>query len=115
MCYKGSFLSLFFASSVLYAVEECDTLFQELALIEKIDREESDILPFTYNYAMMGGYFNMPSSRMPQESGIAAFGYARAHPYDIYGLSFQYFDRIEVSANYRIFTGMTEPRTGLLI
>lgn len=100
------------ACSVTFSVEDCDTLFQELDLIEKLDREGKETLPFIYNYSMIGGYFNMPSGRLPKEAGVGAFGYARVHPYGVYGASFQYFDRIEISANYRIFTGMLEPVMG---
>jgi hypothetical protein len=60
---------------------------------------------------MMGGYFNMPSARVPKE-GVVSIGAARVHPYNNYGIAFQYFDRIELSLNYRIFTGITEKNFG---
>jgi hypothetical protein len=95
----------------LAAVEDCDALFRDLSLVAEIDKKEADSLPFNYNFSMMGGYFNMPSGRMPNE-GVAGFGAARVHPYNVYGLSFQYFDRIELSANYRVYTGITEKHFG---
>src|SRR3990167_8809744 len=85
----------------LFSVEDCDSLFHNLALVDEIDKRHADTLPFTYNFSMMGGYFNMPSGRMPKD-GVIGLGAARVHPYNIYGLSFQYFDRIELSANYRV-------------
>ncbi|MBI3235105.1 MAG: YjbH domain-containing protein, partial [Bacteroidetes bacterium] len=36
-------------------------------------------------------YFNMPSARMPKE-GVVGLGFARVHPYNNYGVSFQYFE-----------------------
>lgn len=49
----------------------------------------------------------MPSGRMPP-GGTLGFGYARVPPYNLWGLSFQYFDHIELSLNYRIYTGITD-------
>lgn len=103
-------IPLFFTINVS-AIEDCDSLFRDLALVEEIDKKHADSLPFNYNFSMMGGYFNMPSGRMPKE-GVAGLGAARVHPYNVYGLSFQYFDRIELSANYRVYTGITEPNFG---
>ncbi len=110
------FLSRALASSFCFLLLESSflqgsDLFQDLLLVEEIDREAKDRLPFFYNFSLVGGYFNMPSARTPQE-GVIALGAARAHPYDIYGLAFQYFDRIEFSLNYRIFTGMLEENFG---
>ncbi len=87
------------------------SLFRDLELIEKIDRELNDALPFFYNYSFVGGYFTMPSARMPKTGSIGA-GCARVSPYDVYGVNFQIFDRIELSANYRIYTGITEANFG---
>lgn len=53
----------------------------------------------------------MPSGRMPHV-GVAGLGAARVHPYNIYGLSFQFFDRVECSLNYRIYTGMLDQNLG---
>jgi hypothetical protein len=94
----------------LFAQEE-GSLFKDLELVEEIDRQQKDELPFLQNSSMMGGYFNMPSARMPKE-GVVGIGAARVHPYNNYGVSFQYFDRIELSLNYRVFTGITEGNFG---
>lgn len=53
----------------------------------------------------------MPSARM-SKTGMIAAGFAHAPPYQIYGVNFQVFDRIEVSANYRIYKGVTESSFG---
>jgi hypothetical protein len=97
----------------LHAAEDSSMLFRDLALVEEIDKKIADELPFFYNSSMIGGYLNMPSCRMPHE-GVAGLGFARVHPYNIYGLSFQYFDRIELSLNYRVYTGMLDPTFGHL-
>lgn len=87
------------------------TLFNDLALVEEIDRKHQDELPFFYNASMVGGYFNMPSARAPH-TGIAGIGAARVPPYNVYGISFQYFDRIELALNYRVYTGMLDKTFG---
>jgi hypothetical protein len=86
-------------------------LFRDLEMIKKIDREIHDHLPFLYNYSMMGGYFNMPSARMAN-SGEIGIGAAIVKPYDIYGVNFQMFDRLEFSLNYRVYKGMIEHNFG---
>lgn len=91
--------------------EEQASLFRDLELVEEIDRRLNDELPFFQNSSMMGGYFNMPSARMPKE-GVVGLGFARVHPYNNYGISFQYFDRIELALNYRVFTGIKEANFG---
>lgn len=103
------FFTLFLFVLNLSAIDS-DSLFRDLSLVGEIDKRHADSLPFIYNFSMMGGYFNMPSGRMPKE-GVVGFGAAHAHPENIYGLSFQYFDRIELSANYRVYTGLlAEPK-----
>lgn len=92
---------------------EESSLFQDLQIAEEINRKHADALPFFYNFSMMGGYYNMPSGRMANE-GVIGIGGGRAHPYDLYGINFQFLNRVEVSANYRIFTGMTEGNFGHL-
>src|SRR5476649_1779876 len=107
------FLLLVFLSitACLSAGQDSSTLFHDLALVEEIDKNREDELPFFYNSSMMGGYFNMPSGRTPHE-GVVGLGFARVHPYNIYGLNFQYFDRLELALNYRVYTGMLDPTLG---
>ncbi len=90
---------------------ENDLLFRDLQLVEQINKEVNDQLPFFYDYAMIGGYFNMPSARMPK-SGVIGMGGGYVPPYTIYGVNFQILDRIELSANYRVYNGVTEPNFG---
>src|SRR6202041_50343 len=80
-------------------------------LVKKIDDGLKDELPFFYNYSMMGGYFSMPSARMAKTGTLAA-GDSYVPPYQIYGVNFQVFDRIELSANYRIYDGIIESNFG---
>ncbi|MBS0604810.1 MAG: YjbH domain-containing protein [Verrucomicrobia bacterium] len=87
------------------------SLFRDLELVKQIDEEIGDRLPFSYNYSMMGGYFTMPSARMPS-CGVAAAGAAIVKPYDIYGVNFQMFDRLEFALNYRLYKGLTEKNFG---
>ncbi|MBS3905174.1 MAG: YjbH domain-containing protein [Simkania sp.] len=87
------------------------SIFDELALVEKINAEVNDTLPFFYNASMIGGYFNMPSARMPP-LGTVALGGGRVKPYNVYGISFQPLSRIELSGNYRVYTGITDAVLG---
>jgi Exopolysaccharide biosynthesis protein YbjH len=88
-----------------------DPIFCDLELIRQIDLGIKDELPFFYNHSMMGGYFSMPSARMAKTGTLGA-GYAYVPPYQIYGVNFQVFDRIELSANYRIYDGIIEANFG---
>lgn len=111
---KGMIFKRLFALFLLliFARAECGCdLFADLELIKAIDAALSDELPFFFNDSMVGGYFVMPSARMPKMGSIAA-GFASAPPYQIYGVNFQVFDRLELSANYRIYKGVTESSFG---
>jgi len=83
------FLLLFFLiiGALLSAEQDSSMLFRDLALVEEIDKNIEDELPFFYNSSMMGGYFNMPSARVAHD-GTIGLGAARVHPYNIYGLNF---------------------------
>ncbi|MES2345497.1 MAG: YjbH domain-containing protein, partial [Chlamydiota bacterium] len=102
-------LIIFFSSYLIAGTER--SLFDDLALVEAIDKELKDTLPFFYNQSMMGGYFTMPSARMAS-SGMAAAGAATVPPYNVYGVNFQVFQRIELSANYRVYKGCLEGNFG---
>lgn len=103
-------LLLFFFSLSL-PIQGEGSLFEDLALVEKIDKEINDRLPFFYNQSMMGGYFTMPSARMGS-SGMAGIGAAGVPPYYVYGVNFQVFERLELSANYRVYHGCLEGNFG---
>ena len=104
-----SVLILFVISSSTAWTE--GSLFDDLALVEKIDKEISDKLPLFYNHSMMGGYYSMPSARMDR-MGVAAAGAAAASPYSVYGILFQPFSRLELSLNYRVYNGCLEGNFG---
>ncbi len=86
-------------------------LFRDLELVKQIEEEISDELPLSYNYSMMGGYFNMPSARM-SKTGEIGVGAAIVKPYDVYGVNFQMFQRLEFALNYRVYRGMIEKNFG---
>jgi len=99
--------SLLFGSS-----DPCSCpLFCDLALVDEINQEINDELPYLYNSSLMVGYFNMPSARFPH-CGDLAFGASSVSPYYIFGANFAPFSRIELAGNYRIYCGIEEPNFG---
>jgi hypothetical protein len=88
-----------------------NSLFSELTLLESVNQKIKEDLPLFYNYSFVGGYFNMPSARMPK-TGEIALGWAYAPPYRVYGVNFQMFDHVELSGNYRVFHGILEKNFG---
>lgn len=90
---------------------DANSLFEDLEIVRRVDEEINDKLPFFYNESLVGGYLNMPSARM-NETGMIALGGGRVPPYNIYGVNFQPFARIELAANYRVFKGIKEPNFG---
>ena len=109
-------MKLFFLLALLFIrCSYCDCppscVFRDLALVELIDREIHDELPLFYNFSFIGGYFNMPSARMPSSGGLC-LGAASIPPYMVYGANFAVFNRIELSANYRVFRGIDEKNFG---
>lgn len=53
----------------------------------------------------------MPSARFPK-SGDFAFGASSVSPYWVFGANFAVFNRIELSANYRVYCGIEEKNFG---
>lgn len=90
---------------------EVDLLFNDLKLVDEINKELNDKLPFIYNSSMYGGYLNMPSARM-SPSGMVGLGACRLPPYNIWSAYMQPFDRLELSINYRVFVGVQEFHMG---
>lgn len=105
------FIRLLILSHLLFLSGKCGSLFEDLDIIERVNRQIYDQLPFYYNYSLIGGYFNMPSARMAPEGDIAA-GVSSVPPYYIFGANFQVMERIELSANYRVFNGSIEANFG---
>lgn len=83
----------------------------DLELVAEIERDALDELPFFYNYSLLGGLFTMPTARLPK-GGTIATGAASLSPYRIYGVNFTPFERLELTASYRIFHGITESNFG---
>lgn len=92
-------------------VDCSDQLFADLAIVEQINEELERDLPFFYNNSFIGGYFQMPSARFPNV-GQFALGASSVPPYWIFGANFAVYDRIELSANYRVFRGSEEANFG---
>jgi len=86
-------------------------LYKDLQTVEKIDKKITDDLALISNYLMQGGYFNMPSARMPK-SGDFGLGIAYLPPYRVISINCQYFSRIELTANYWIYHGIYEQTFG---
>lgn len=83
-------------------------LMSDLMIVECINQRLSERYPVYYNNLLYGGYINMPSARMGLEGEIGA-GYSSVYPYRNYNLRFQFLDRLEISGNYRIFSGIDDP------
>ncbi|MEN9654084.1 MAG: hypothetical protein RL235_196 [Chlamydiota bacterium] len=101
------------ALSALAGEELCSStdLFRDLRLVEEIDAKINDSLPVFVNYQLQGGYFAMPSART-YKAGLIGLGFASVPPYQIYSLGFQFFDHIEATGNYWVFTGKEESNFG---
>lgn len=91
--------------------DNTEALLRDLRQVALINQQLENSPPLFYNFSVLGGYYNMPSARMNKE-GMVAFGASYAAPYTIYGLNVQPLDRIELSANYLIYNGVTEPGFG---
>lgn len=83
-------------------------LMRDLLIVDYWNRQLDERMPVTFNHLLTGGYFNMPSARMGAEGEIGV-GYSWVPPYNNYGLRLQLTDRLEVSGDYRVFTGVKDP------
>lgn len=103
----------FFIFSTIEAgeISSPERLFEDLEQVKRIDKEIKDELPFIFNYIMQGGYFTMPSARMPK-AGCLGFGFAYLPPYRIWSLSFQFFGRLELGGNYWLYHGLLDSTLG---
>lgn len=91
--------------------DRAEELFRDLETVRQIDCKISDALPVLYNYQGLGGYFAMPSARMPK-AGMIGFGGASLPPYNVWNLSFQFFDHVEAVGTYWVYRGITEGNFG---
>lgn len=101
------FLPLTLFSSSL----EENPLFRDLEIVQKVDKKLSIELPILKNFILQGGYFSMPSARM-EKSGNVGLGFAYAPPYHIYSAGIQFFNHVEITGNYRVFKGVSDPTFG---
>lgn len=91
--------------------EDVSCLFRDLSLVNQVNREIQETLPYHYNYSLMGGYFVMPSARM-NRVGTAAVGFAYVPPYRNYAAAIQGLERLEFGINYTTYIGMPDPVMG---
>ncbi|NGX43546.1 MAG: hypothetical protein K940chlam7_01844 [Chlamydiae bacterium] len=96
------------------ALSECEfdcyegDLMRDLMIVESVNRCLNERMPIYYNHLLQGGYFNMPSARMGTEGEIGV-GFSYVPPYHNYNLRFQFLDHMEISGNYRVFSGIDDP------
>lgn len=81
----------------------------DLLIIEAINHRLNDRFPVTYNNYLIGGYINMPSSRMGHP-GELSFGYSWVHPYSIFSARCQFLNHLEITGNYRVFHGIEDKK-----
>lgn len=103
----------FFLISATLGADEVSDLMQDLFVVDCINRKLKQEFPVYYNSFLQGGYINMPSARVARE-GDVGFGYTSVPPYRIYSARVQYFDFLEATLNYRIFSGILDPVLGEL-
>lgn len=107
-----SLLCFFVGFRSAWAEEDrVEQLFRDLEIVRTVDGELQDQLPVLFNDQGMGGYFTMPSARMPR-AGLLGFGYASLPPYNVWNLSFQFFDHVEAVGTYWVYRGVTEGTFG---
>lgn len=87
---------------------EQENLMNDLLIVDYWNRKINDRMPVTYNHLLQGGYFSMPSARMGADGEIG-IGYSHVPPYRNYNLRCQLFPQLELSANYRVFSGIEDP------
>jgi hypothetical protein len=109
----GAILSAPLYPSGINGPDPVEELFRDLETVRKIDKQIHDKLPVLFNYQGQGGYFAMPSARMPK-AGLIGFGYSYLPPYNVWNLSFQLFDHVEAVGTYWVFRGITEGNFGHL-
>ncbi len=100
------FSSLLAAESLGLDPAACQ-LFEDLKTVECVDKKIHDTLPLLLNYQLQGGYFMMPSART-FHAGVIGLGYAYVVPYNIWSLAFNFFDHLETTGNYWVYTRFLE-------
>lgn len=113
MIFRLCVCEAFAQNSLLSLDSSTQQLFRDLHAAHLIDQEINDRLPLFVNYQLQGGYFTMPSART-YRAGDLGFGFSYVPPYRIWSLAFQFFDHLETTGNYWIFSGLTEKNFGHL-
>jgi len=106
------FLLLLTAITLLNASEGeyCDLL-NDLLVVDQVNRQLSYRFPTTYNNTLQGGYINMPSALMGEEGEIG-LGYSQVPPYRNWNIRVQLYENLELTTNYRVFSGILDPVFG---
>jgi hypothetical protein len=95
-------VSIFSGSSELVkSYKDQIPLYRDLETVKKIDKQINKKLPLIYNYQLSGGYFSMPSARIPDD-GMVALGCSYLKPYYLFSGAFSFFSRVEFVENYRL-------------
>ena len=81
-------------------------LFSRFGNVRKIDQQIHDKLPVLFNYQGQGGYFTMPSARMPK-AGLTGFWLFLAPSLQCLESLFQFFDHVEAVGTYWVYRGIT--------
>lgn len=110
---KLKFFLIIFLIFVNCAHSSLDEYYQNLKNIKKIQEDSTKVLPIIYNQLCQSGYFTMPSAKMA-DTGNLAFQYSFSDPYKIIGVNLQYFDRLEITANFWIYKNILESNFGHL-
>lgn len=93
--------------------DDQESLMRDLLIVDYWNRCENERLPVTYNHLLQGGYFSMPSARMGADGEIG-MGFSYVPPYHNYNLRCQLMEKLEVTANYRVFRKVKDPVFGHL-
>lgn len=88
--------------------DDAEDLLHDLMIVDYWNQKIKERYPIFYNHWLLGGYINMPSSRMGLEGEIGV-GYSYVPPYRSYNLRGQLASHLETSFNYRIFHGIKDP------
>ena len=96
------------SSQDYFSNDSQSNLMQDLMTVNFWNNKINERYPVYFNNLLQGGYISMPSARMSAEGQIGA-GYAKFPPYRSYNLRVQLVDFLEISGNYRIFSGVDDP------
>ncbi|MDN3507593.1 MAG: YjbH domain-containing protein [Simkaniaceae bacterium] len=96
-----------FVISFLPALCAADSMVEALPPVAEKLQEKASELPFNYNFTIMGGYFTMPSARLPN-SGTAALGGTSIPPMNMWGVNVGLFNHLEVGTNYQVLRGISD-------